>query len=251
MSLCRSAAAFPVAIVLAFCGLALLVGNDARAEDISRASQRAATARELDRPYTMVEMSGGLFALPAAEVCPTSLDNCVTGETSLALGIRNFYRTGPFAIGAGIMWATTLGADSARGAAALERDHTRRYFLVEGLFRYSFYRTQDWEVWAGGGAGGIIVNDSWSVLADRDPPEDTAFVGPRNTTVGTEGFTVGAGAGADYLFAENWSVGGTLRYMNWFLTGDPEFAPTGDVASLAGRVDTFELSVLVAYRIAL
>jgi hypothetical protein len=239
-----------VATSLAF-GLVLAPSREAHAEDISRASQRAAIARELDRPYTMVEVSAGLFALPAAEVCPTSLDRCVTGETSLALGIRNFYRTGPFAIGAGIMWATTLGADSARGDPSLERDHTRRYFLVEGLFRYSFYRSQDWEVWAGGGAGGIIVNDSWSVLADREPPEDTAFVGPRTTTVGTEGFTLGAGAGADYLFAENWSIGATLRYMNWFLTGDPEFSPTGDVASLSGRVDTFELSVLLAYRIAL
>jgi len=238
--------------MMAVAGAAIaFTAAEAHAEDISRASERAATARKLDRPYTMVEVSGGLFALPAAEVCPTSLDKCVTGETSLALGIRNFYRTGPFAIGAGIMWATTLGADSARGDTSLQRDHSRKYFLVEGLFRYAFYRSEDWEVWAGGGAGGIIVSDSWSVLADREPPDDVAFVGPRATTVGTEGFTVGAGVGADWMFAENWSAGLSLRYMNWFLTGDPEFSPTGDVASLSGRVDSLEMSLLLAYRIAL
>jgi opacity protein-like surface antigen len=105
--------------------------------------------------------------------------------------------------------------------------------------------------WAGAGAGGVIVNDSWSVLADREPPEDVAFVGPRTTTIGTEGVTVGAGAGGDWTFADNWSAGLTLRYMNWFFPGEPAFSPTGDVASLSGRVDTFELSLLMAYRIAL
>jgi hypothetical protein len=229
----------------------LVAAGEARAEDVSRASQRASAARKLDRPYTMVEIGGGVVALPAAEVCPTSLDRCETGEASLALGLRNFYRTGPFQIGAGIMWATTVGPDSARGDASLERDHTRRYFLVEGLFRYTFYRFENWEAWAGGGVGGVIVNDSWSVLADREPPEDVAFVGPRTTTIGTEGFTIGAGAGADWTFADNLSAGAVFRYMNWFFPGDPAFSPTADVASLSGRVDSFELSFVMAYRIAL
>lgn len=242
----------PIVVGLATgAALTAAAGGDAWAEDIARASQRASAARELDRPYTMVEVGAGVFALPAATVCPTSLDACETGEASLAFGIRNFYRTGPFGIGAGIMWATTVGPDAARGDPALERDHARAYFLVEGLFRYAFWRDEQWEWWAGAGAGGVIVNDSWSVLADRAPPEDVAFVGPRTTTIGTEGVTVGAGAGGDWTFADNWSAGLTLRYMNWYFPGDPEFSPTGDVASLSGRVDTFELSLLMAYRIAL
>jgi hypothetical protein len=242
-------AAWRVGVAIALAALAMPA--EATAEDISRASQRASAARELDRPYTMVEVGAGIFALPAAEVCPTSLDECETGEASLALGIRNFYRTGPFAIGAGIMWGTTVGPDSARGDPALERDHARRYFLVEGLFRYAFWRQDRWEAWVGGGAGGVIVSDTWSVRADREPPEDVAFVGPRTTNIGTEGFMVGAAGGADWLFADNWSAGATLRYMNWFFPVDPEFSPTADVASITGRVDTFELSLLMAYRIAL
>ena len=39
------------------------------------------------------------------------------------------------------------------GDPALQRDHSRRYFLVEGLFRYAFFRDDSWETWVGGGGG--------------------------------------------------------------------------------------------------
>lgn len=90
------------------------VAASARADETT-AARRAAAARETGLPYTMAQLGTGLLALPAADVCPTSLDQCDSGETSLAFSLQNTYRTGPFAVGASITWATTLRSDAARG----------------------------------------------------------------------------------------------------------------------------------------
>jgi hypothetical protein len=236
------------AIVAAVLGLA---APAAALADESAAARRAAAAREQDRPYTMAELGVGLFALPGADVCITSLDRCEQGETSLALGLHNLYRSGPLGIGAGIVWATTLRSDSAKGVDEIERDHARRYFLVEGVFRYYPLRLDEWEGWVGTTFGGVVVSDSWTVKADREPYADTAFVGPRAATIGTEGLAGGVAVGAEWSFAANWSLGGLLRYSTWFLPDEPERSPTGDFASLRGRVDMFDLGLLLSYRIAL
>ena len=104
---------------------------------------------------------------------------------------------------------------------------------------------------AGATLGGVVVSDSWSVLADREPYAQTALVGPRAATVGTEGLTAGVAAGFEWTFAKNWSWGMKLRYSSWFLPEERKLSPTVDVASLSGRVDMFDFSVAVAYRIAL
>lgn len=239
-------------VALGALSTALAVGASSAARaDESTAARRAAAAHDMGRPYTTAELGGGVLALPAAEVCPTSLDECDRGETSVAFGVRNIYRYSAFGIGAGIVFATTLRSDSARGNPDLERDHSRRYFLVEALFRYYALRSDPWEWWFGGTIGGVVVNDSWSVDADREPPEDTAFVGPRSTTIGTEGLALGIAAGGEWTFADNWAFGASARYSNWFLPSEPAFSPTGDVASLSGRVDMFDLILLLGYRIAL
>ncbi len=211
----------------------------------------AAAARERDRPYTMVEMSGGFMTLPAADVCPVSTDACEQGETSLSVGLHNLYRWKDIGFGAGIFWAATLDSDAARGSAEFGRDHSRRYFMVEGLFRYYGIRTATWEWWAGATLGGIVVNDSWSVEEDRNPYSDTAFVGPRAATLGTEGVAAGLAIGGEWTFAANWSLGSHLRYSSWFLPGTRKRSPTGDLASLGGRVDMFNVGLLIAYRVAL
>jgi hypothetical protein len=230
---------------------ALLLAAPAALADESSAARRAAAARERDRPYTMFEVGAGLLTLPAADVCPISLDNCEQGETSVTVGLHNLYRLREFGVGAGIEWANTLRAETARGAKELERDHSRRYFLVEGQFRYYGLRSPTWEWWAGAMFGGVVVNDSWSVKADRDPYADTAFVGPRAATLGTEGLAAGIGGGAEWTFASNWSFGTQIRYSSWFLPEKPEQLPTGDFASLKGRVDMFVFSLTIAYSIAL
>lgn len=219
--------------------------------DESSAARRAAAAFEQGRPFTQFTLGAGMLTLPAADVCPVSLDSCKRGETSLSIGLHNLYRYGALGVGAGILWALDLSADRAPGEAELEREHARSYFLVEAQVRYYGLRFGNLEGWIGGTVGGVVVNDSWSVLADREPYADTAFVGPRAATLGTEGLAAGLGIGAEWTFAANWSLGGQIRYSSWFLPEEPERLPTGDLASLKGRIDMFDFGLSIAYRIAL
>jgi hypothetical protein len=228
----------------------LLLAAPAAAEETS-AARRAMDAKEHDRAHALAELSAGMLALPAAEVCLKSLTDCSRGELSVAVGIDFLYRFRSFGIGAGIEWATTVRNDAAQGAAELNRHHSRSYFLVEAQARWYFVRVKAWEFWAGGAAGGVVINDSWSVEADRKPYADTAFIGPRAATVGTEGLTVGVGLGAEWSFGQNWSLGTKLRYSNWVLPFTRKMSPTGDVASLSGRIDMIDVGLVIAYRIAL
>src|SRR5262249_55564070 len=158
----------------------------------------------------MAELSGGVLSLPAADVClTTDKSSCGQGELSVALGIHNLYRSGPIAFGAGLVYARTLRSDTAPGQddPLLQRQHARSYFIVEAQFRYYALRTKSWEWWAGPALGGVIVNDSWTVLADRKPYADTATVGPRAATIGTEGVELGGAIGGEWSFANNWSFG--------------------------------------------
>ncbi|AKT39389.1 uncharacterized protein CMC5_035360 [Chondromyces crocatus] len=219
--------------------------------DESRAARRAAAAFEQSLPFTQFTLGAGMLTLPAADVCPVALNRCEQGESSLSFSLHNLYRYGPLGLGAGIVWALDLSADRAPGDPELEREHSRSYFLVEAQFRYYGLRFDTWELWVGGTFGGVVVNDSWSVVADREPYADTAFIGPRAATLGTEGLAAGLGVGAEWTFADNWSFGAQVRYSNWFLPGQPEQLPTGDFASLKGRIDMFDLGLTIAYRIAL
>ena len=86
--------------------------------------------------------------------------------------------------------------------------------MFEGLFRYYLAGSGAWQWWVGTTFGGVVVNDSWSTSADRDPYADTAFVGPRAITLATEGLAVGFGArtfadGIDavyYVAQENYPI---------------------------------------------
>lgn len=230
-------------------GLSLAAAS-AQADDSSTSARRAEAAHEMARPHMMAELGIALLTLPAAEVCIT-LETCEDGETSLGIGIQNIYRYRRIGFGAGLRWATTLRSDAAEGAADLERDHSRRYFFVEGQFRYYVIRHSDWEWWLGASLGGIVINDSWTVKADREPYTDTAFVGPRAATIRTEGLSTGLAAGTEWTFAPNWSLGAQLRYSIWVLPFEREESPTGDSASLSGRVDMIDLGLVIAYRIAM
>jgi hypothetical protein len=228
----------------------LTLTPEALADEETTASRRAAAAREKDRPYMMAELGAAILSLPAAEVCIT-LDSCEDGETSVGVGIQNIYRYRSIGFGAGIRWATTLRSDAAEGAEELERDHSRRYFFVEGQFRYYAIRQASWEWWVGGTIGGVVVSDSWSVKAYREPYTDTDYVGPRAVTIGTEGLATGLALGTEWAFAANWSLGVQARYSIWVLPGEREESPTGDSASLSGRVDMIDLNLVIAYRIAM
>jgi hypothetical protein len=242
----RSACAACTAIMLAFAPAV------ARADE-NTAARRAVAARDRDRPHTLVELDTGFLLLPGAVVCPTSQDlsTCKQGEASLAFGLLNMWRYHAFGFGGSIQWATTLRSDAAAGELSLQREHSRRYFLVEAQGRYYIISTKSWDWWIGVTLGGVVVNDSWSVLADRNPYADTSFVGPRAATLGTEGLAMGASLGGEWSFAPNWSLGPALKYSNWFLPSGRKVSPTGDVASLSGRLDMFDVGIRIAYRIAL
>ena len=244
-----------LAVALATTAAALvLLASSPRAHAQSQesaAARRASAALEQDYTHTLVSVNAGLLSLPAANVCPRSRTSCEKGETSFSLGVFNQYRIGRFGLGASISWAQSLLSGTAPGAADLEREHDRSYFLVEGQVRYYGIQSDKWVWWGGVTVGAVIIRDAWTVASDRDPWADTAFVGPRAATISTEGLAAGLAIGGEWTVAPNWSLGTTLRYASWFLPTEPLQAPTGDSASLSGRVDMLEFGLLVAYRIAL
>ncbi len=217
----------------------------------SAAARRASVALEQNYTHTLVSVSAGLLSLPAADVCPRSRTSCEKGETSVSFGVYNQYRFGRIGLGASVAWAASLVAGAAPGAPDLQREHDRSYFLVEGQARYYGIRAGKWEWWGGATLGGVIIKDTWSVITDREPYADTAFVGPRSARLSTEGLAAGVAIGGEWTVAPNWFFGTTLRYAKWFLPTTPRQAPTRDSASLSGNVDVFEFGLLVAYRIAL
>lgn len=213
---------------------------------------QSSSARSLrSDPHTTVEAGLALQALPAAEVCPLSPDNCEKGETSIAFSLHNLYHLGPFGFGAGIVWAFGLRSDAAAGDedGSLGREHSRGYFAFEGLFRYYFWRAAAWELWAGATVGGVVVRDSWDTLADREPYSDIETVGPRAQTISTWGFAAGLGVGFQWNFSDAGIFGTRVRYSNWVFPEERELLPTGDPVSLAGRVDVFDFGLAVAYRL--
>lgn len=223
--------------------------EQARSDDDARPStpweQREGQA------HTMFQAGVGLLALPAAEVCPSSPTECEPGETSIAFNALALGRFSDFAFGAGVTWAFGLRpADPAPGGPdeALEREHSRSYFEYSAQFRYYLPRFGSWEWWVGSSLGGVVVNDSWSVLADREPYADIALIGPRSVTLGTEGLALGLSAGGHWRFSEYWVFGAHIRYGNWFLE-DRDRTPVGDFASLAGRVDIIDFGLAVAFRL--
>lgn len=228
---------------------ALLGVVPARADDSS--TRRAVAAHDSARAHTLVEVTTGFIILPGAQICPTGPTTCKNGEFSLPVSIQNLYRFDVFGFGAGITWATTMLRDAATGSPVLQRVHSRAYFLVEAQARYYFIHKRAWDWWAGGTVGLVVVNDSWSVLADRQPYSDADLIGPRAATLGSEGFTIGAIIGGEWTFAPNWSLGPSLHYANWVLPSQRVQSPTLDSASLSGRLDAIDVGIRLGYRISL
>ncbi len=202
-------------------------------------------------PHTMFLGGLALLSLPFAEVCPSKVAPCEPGETSLGLGVTVLGRFGNWAFGAGITYAFGLRSTLAAGSevVGLERRHARRYFLVEGHFRRYLPPLGAWNWWVGPSVGAVIINDSWSTLADREPYSDTAFVGPRAVTLATEGLAFGAAIGGHIRFLDHWIFGTHFRYANWLLPSEREQTPVGDLGSLAGRLDMFDVGVNAGFHL--
>jgi hypothetical protein len=108
------------------------------------------------------------------------------------------------------------------------------------------------EAWAGVTAGAVVVGDRYST---DSAPHVPSILGLNTVTTSTQGLSLGAQIGADYLITDQWVLGLTLRGDAWFL---PILRPPssqcdalGDCPTLSGTVAAFEIGLGVGYRIPL
>lgn len=243
-------------VLLAVAACAGFGATDARAQIEEGRAHPEGLAGSVVRPVGMAEFGVGWLTLPGAEVCG-SQSRCTQGDTSLDLEAWQLYRANlRFAFGAGVALGLVPTTDAPRsepepveGEDPIERDHSRGYLTIEGIVRYYPFVGEDWEAWGGLTGGLLVLSDTFATPAGKY--EDKALVGPRGITIRSEGYTIGLAAGAAYSLAANWSLGGTLRYGNWFLPSEPERDALGDQASLTGRNTMFALGINIAYRVAL
>jgi hypothetical protein len=219
---------------------ASLSASPARAEIV-------APSEPIDRPYTVAQLGVGLLTLPAADVCLRGRP-CTKGDNSIELDFWQLYRANRhFAVGAGATVALVPVTDNP--PSPVPRTHTRSYFLVEATTRYYLVRAPTFEGWLGLTAGGVIVSDRYGV--DRDEMSMAAIIGPRASTVRTEGGAIGALLGANWSFAPNWALGINARYMQWFLPHQAATTVFLDRASLTGEQSALNVGISCSYRIAL
>jgi hypothetical protein len=245
----------PFAATLA--GVALLFGAaPARADEIvtgdgtNPAPNRLVSGfAAMSRPVGIAEGNVSLLTLPGAEVCVERSAGCKKGDLVFALEGWEIYRWSPeWAFGAGVMLGLLPTAHPRQPPEAIPRDHTRSYLTFEGMLRYYPYVGERVEAWVGVVGGLVVVNDRFQV---DDGDDDRALLGTRGVTVRTEGGSIGLGTGLAYELTDHWSLLGSLRFSQWFLSWTPARDPLGSEASLSGRNNAFTLSLGVAYRVAL
>ena len=98
-------------------------------------------------------------------------------------------------------------------------------------------------------AGGVILSDRYSI--DSSDMSMAAIIGPRASTVRTEGGTIGVLLGANWSFAPNWGLGLTVRYMQWFLPHEAATTVFLDRATLTDQQSAINVGISCSYRIAL
>jgi hypothetical protein len=230
-----------LAIVL----LGLLSAQRGHAAESAVAPIRAPDERT--ETYGTAEVGLGMLTLPGAEVCvERSGAGCSQGDQSLVVSGWPMFRRGSFAVGAGVSLALIPTTDAPRNDPPdLPRDHARSYLTVELTGRYYVPFSDDIDGWAGVTAGMVMVKDNFQTQRGLT---EQALVGPRGSTILTEGGTLGIAAGVGWTLSPTWVVGGHLHGANWFLPERPETNPLGDEASLQGNVITVGLYLTLAYR---
>ena len=207
--------------------------------------------RKLNRPFGIAEFGVGWLTLPGAAVCAErSTLNCKKGDTSFELDAWQLYRgSRRFAFGAGLLLGLIPTTNAQRAISnGIERAHSRSYLTLEGMFRHYPYVGESVELWWGLSGGVVVVNDRFVVTGKNT---DLALVGQRGVTIRSEGWTFGLVGGAVFWLAENWSMGTTFRYGNWYLPKTAAKDPLLDEASVSGRSTMFSLGISLNYRIPL
>lgn len=230
-------------------GAVLLARHASAAEPTTIPEPRVVSGfRALNRPTGIAEAGFGWLTLPGAQVC--SSGGCKDGDTSFELDAWQLYRQNlRLAFGAGLLLGLIPTTDAPQlDSPGISRDHSRKYLTLEGMLRYYPYVAESFELWLGITGGLVVVSDRFVVDDDYD---DKPLVGPPGVTIRTEGGTLGLAIGGAYELSKNWSVGGSLRFGNWFLPDAPATDALKDTASITGRNSVFSLGLNVAYRISL
>lgn len=227
----------------------LVLSTAAPAAEPAEVDSRGEEVGEHDRGSTLVSADAGVKALPFAEACPFTGAACEPGEAAIAVGMHALGRIYDFGVGAGFSWAAGLKSTEAAGAPLLEREHSRSYLVLDGVFRYFPPELGDFTWWVGTSIGAVVINDSWTTLADREPYRDSDLVGPEALSLASEGFAAGVELGGHWKFFDIWFLGTHIRYSNWVLPSERDVTPLGDLASLAGRVDVIDAGVLLGFEL--
>ena len=225
--------------------------------DVGREELPSEPAPSVARPTVTTLIDVGLLALPVAKSQPFADADEEPGEAALGAGVHVLGRIGNIGFGAGFTYGLGFKTSEAPGDSPLAREHSRLYYVLDGVFRY-FPPTMEGLVWwVAASTGLVVVNDTWTNVADRSPPWDWATVGLTATTILSEGFMAGLEIGAHHKFLDRWLIGGRVRYSNWILPGPREFTPFGDRASLGGdleplgRIDVLETGVVFGFELPL
>jgi hypothetical protein len=200
----------------------------------------------------LAELGVGLLSLPGATLCVDSTGDCVKGDSSLLLEGWTLVRPMPYlALGAGLGLGTnTTDSHLARSSGGVPRLHGHGYFTAEAAGRWYSQPWGPFEPWLGGTAGLIVVNDSFSSTAET-PTSSAAFVGPRASTLSTEGLSLGLGAGVAYRLSARWSLATSMRGSMWVLPTRPARNAMGDESSLRGVNYAYMLVGALCYEVAL
>ncbi len=207
--------------------------------------------QDFDRAVGLAEAGIGVLALPFAKLCSNRAeDRCTTGDMAMMAEVWQLLRANRLlAAGAGVTAGLFPSADTpAAEPDDLEREHSRQYLLVEGTVRFFLWSSPTWEGWAGATSGLVVVRDTFLSQAHLT---DQALLGPRGSTVRTEGLVLGGALGASYPLAANWRLGGSLRCAFWSLPREPATNALGDEASLSGRTISTVVGMSLTYRVSL
>jgi len=218
---------------------------------------QAVLNRIIDRPHTLIELEGGIIALPNAPISSTQRGGDVAllggigrGDATINLGVHVLYRFHrSWIIGAGGQFAPSPTSDSQYGGlTALPRTHSRSYFSLGIETRWIPIHYKYLEAWIGASGGATIIADRYITNTGDDVP---SILGTKEVTIRTEGIAIGAQMGITYYLTESFLLGANLRGSEWVLPDSRRCSSIGDCATLSGSVQSFSFGITVGYRLPL
>lgn len=235
--------------------LAAAIPSVAWAEDASSPSAGATSLNFVQRPHTVALLEVGILALPGAPISSsqvggdTPFGRIGSGDATLQTGIHILFRIArDWVIGAGFLFGPRPTSDPEYGGLGqLPRSHSRSYLSTGGELRWVPLHTRFIEAWVGATAGVVIIADRFATEGESKP---TVF-GERVVTLHSEGLSIGASVGFDWVITDRFVAGFGIRVAHWFLPSTPTCSPIGDCTTLLGSANAIGFGLTVGYRIPL